>query len=173
MQNMYMTIRPQTVKFKKNQLQTKYVSFDDFILNCVNSFGFTYLFSRIIDEYSNRMSTRIPYNEFWGWRSKLIEDFKGYNRKWEYFSKNNILLTDENIRVGKTLRYKNYGDAREIKLTELEISEGRLHGEINGVNGKNFLYTIRFCDLVDKDDNPLKIDFAVKRKGKIYYGKNK
>ena len=89
----------------------------------------------------------------------------------EYFAKNNLIMEDERIKVGNELKYNSWGNVRDIKVTSIDVSQWRICGNIK-VGERTLETTANIGELVDENNSPLKFDFTIKRKRKMYHGQN-
>ena len=75
-------------------------------------------------------------------------------------------MNENNFKIGSFLTFN--GKLRVIKTSSCNISNGLFGGVIHS-NGEKYDGYIRFRDI---NDGEKILDFFIKRKGKVYYGKN-
>ncbi len=171
MQKMYHTIHPYELTYTSDKkIDYKYLTFDEYIDKKIKNSGFSYVIQRIIEEYTNKIRPTMSYDEFWTWRDEFNDELYGIFRKWEYFVRHNI-LADDKIERNKVYKFKNWGTAETIRISSYDICQGRIYGHVKRNEGE-MIYTIRLGDLLDDDEKELEIDFKIKRKRKIYNGRN-
>ena len=172
MQKMYYSIHPCHISYSKdNGLYTKYLTFNEYVERMVKNNGFPFLLRKLFDEYASNMRPTMNYNEFWVWYPNFMKEFEPYFKKWEYFAKNNLIMEDERIKVGNELKYNSWGNVHDIKVTSIDVSQWRICGNIK-VGERTLETTTNIGELVDENNSPLKLDFTIKRKRKMYHGQN-
>lgn len=172
---MYHAIHPYKLEYVKLQeeLSTscieRYLTFDEYIDYKVNTHGFSFLLTRIIEDYMHALRPTMDYDTFWDLRLKMEEEFFPTIKKWEYFSRNNILL--DNLKVGDKVYFRTWNGNDLLTIGRIKISEGRIYGTIKRED-RDVDYCVRIAELENPDKTPMKYKFSIKRKRKIYYGKN-
>ena len=174
---MYHVTRPYRLNYDvgldgSKEINTRYITFDEYVERKVQSYGFSYLLTRVIDDYLVAMRKNMDYNDYWDFRTKLEHELYDVIKKWEYFARHNILLNDGIINIGDKVKFRSWGNNEFLTVTEINVWDGRLYGNIKR-EGMDIRYSIHFNEVMN-DDNSLKNlnDYIIKRKRKIYNGKH-
>lgn len=168
MREMYYDMHPYKVNYNSLDISKRYLTFDEYITNKVMMYGFNKLILiDFIDDYMRFFfSEKRPFTSYWGFRDKLFTYFNKPMTRLDYFGKNNVFLNENNFKIGSFLTFN--GKLRVIKTSSCNISNGLFEGVIHS-NGEKYDGYIRFRDI---NDGEKILDFFIKRKGKVYYGKN-
>lgn len=162
--HMYYVCSPR--KFIENGSgQTIQISFNQWIQETVDSYGFYGLFDRI----------KIAYR----WRCldySLVssEKFERISQRWRYFVDNNIIINSTNLKVGKTVCLK-YPCSRDdeyqmVIVDKINLGFGCISGH-NDYTTSNWLYFIYLRDLENPQER-MKINYSIKRNRRFYNGVN-
>ena len=171
---MFHEIRPTKTMFNKGSITKKYLTFEEYIDYRVDSYGFAFLLSRIMLDYFDNMRRTIrDWNAYWDFRDEFQAKLNQYCRKWEYFTRNNIIINEDSIKIGDNVKFNNWGDIGRIIITEMSIPNGTIHGKVfSNIDGKEHISYIKFGELLNEDETPKMINYSIKRNRKIYNGKN-
>lgn len=170
---MYNKIQPCKLECEGNALKDRYLTFDEYIDDMVSAYGFPYLLDRIISAYKSKMRLGMKFNEYYTFAIQLTKKFEKFNRKWEYFVKNNIQL-EESIKIGDIVKFKDWDDIREMKVTSTDFYQSLIYGNVisNNRNWDGREYTVSFGNMIDKNGKHIKQNYLIRRNKKIYHGTN-
>ena len=168
-QKMYYKIQPIKIEYDIDNggLYSKYISFDEYISNRINAFGFSYLFQRILSDYKQKLRNEMPFSQYYPFCENLDKKFEKIDKKWEYFAKNNIKVSQDSMKVGDIINFKDYGDARKMKVGCIDLYSGRIVGKLQ-TNGRS--YGTFMAYLTDEHGEKMTLDFLIRRNKKVYHG---
>ena len=171
---LYYQISPQKIVSDENGfINAKNLTFDEYIENKIDNFGFLPLIDNICNDYIYNKWCDNSSHEFINSHEEMLSSI---NKKWRYFTKNNLRLKDECIKVGDKLKYKGIGDVtyEDAVVTSIDIPLGCIRGTIY-YNDR----TYEGCKmsrhrLYDKNMNKIsKFVYEIKRRGRVYDVANK
>ena len=168
----YHTMQPCSYNYKPNGVEVKYLSFDEYIMNNVHVYGFSYLLERLIDEYLCTIRREKTYDEFYNIRKKTEDIFKDIYKKWAYFVRYNIKLSDNSFKLGDVVKINHWGNVHYITITDVNVSNFRIMGNVDSDTLKDLPFSVKFDELMNEDETPMKLNFSIKRNRKVYNGKN-
>lgn len=173
LQKFYYGIHPKTVSYENKEYKTKYLSFNEFIINLIKVHGMTDLFNTIIEEYCRvlRKDNEIPYVEYYSFKENMLIKFEKLNKRWNYFCKNNIKIDEDILKVDKVVKVESWGETRNIKIRNIDILSMRISGIVEIKEGC-FNSSSSLYNILD-GDKLIKLDFIIKRRKKIYHGSSK
>ena len=169
---MYHEIHPCKNVFGNGQIIRRYLTFDEYVKEKVSTYGFSYLLSRIVMEYMDKIRRTMNCNDYWDFRDKFESDFNSYCRRWEYFTKRNIFISENSVKNGDNIKFNNWGNINRMTVSSLNIPEGRIYGVRKTDDNREMYYCARFEELLNEDETPKEINYIIKRNRKTYNGKN-
>ena len=174
----YHVSHPRCNVYTDGKIETKYLTYDEFIENKLKNGNFADLFMNVQNAYLYTIGWQ-KYDEY----SKRI-GLEGLNRKWRYFAKNNIFIDDDCVKVGDDIDFTvsawrrwNNADA----FLDDEVHKGRVDS-INIGDSTITIYdyvdnqyrTYYANEFLDKNTKVFNFDlkFYIKRNRRKYYGRN-
>lgn len=168
---MYHKIQPSKITYEGGFKQT-YLTFDQYINDIVGSQGFSYMLDRIVNAYLFKIRVGMRFEDYDTIANNIRIKFKPYNRKWEYFVKNNIKI-DNGIKINEVVSFNDWGNLYKIKVSVFYPSSAEIYGHLitdDNNNGRG--YSVRFNKLLDENGMPKTIQYQIRRNRKVYHGTN-
>ena len=170
---MYSKIQPRKLEYVGSELKDRYLSFDEYVDDMVEAYGFQYLLDRIVCAYKSKIRIGMIFSDYCALAVKLTNDFRRFNRKWEYFAKKNIEL-NEAIRIGDIISFKDWNEMRTMKVTNTDFYQSRIYGTIISLdrNWNGRAYATSFSNVIDENGNKIKQNYIIRRNKRVYHGAN-
>lgn len=173
----YHVSHPRCNVYRDGKIETKYLTYEEFIENKLNNGNFADLFMNVQNAYLYTVGWQ-KYDEY----SKRI-GLEGLNRKWRYFAKNNIFIDDKSVKVGDEIDFLVSAWRRwdANPPFDEEVHKGRVD-LINIGDSTITIYdyvdnqyrTYYANEFLDKNTKVFNFDlkFYIKRNRRKYYGRN-
>lgn len=166
--SLYHAMQPKLTTYEDGEYKARPLSFGEYVTNAINYSGFLDLFWNIESNYNAKVRNcrweRKPIRE-----GLITPKFLKAKKNWDYFVKNNVFVDENSLKRGDTVRWNNHIvtikeiDKRWCNITAELATEGR--------GSRNVWF--KFSGLKDKDTNePLNLNYYIKRKRRVYYGVN-
>lgn len=177
---MYYVCSP--TRYSISGYKSEKISFEKWIHDFVYRNGFLGLMERILSSYNMNLQyasydCSIPLIT-----GMATDKFINAIKRWHYFVRHNIIIDENILKVGDIVTYKrpwaHENDGRDVVVVDtLNIKEGYVHGHIYGTEGKTFNdmreYMCLDCIMKENETEPIRLDYSIKRKGRIYNGANR
>ena len=149
------------------------MTFDEYIERKIWECGFLFLLERVISDYKFKVRREIDFDDYISFANDLDEKFKLYNRRWNYFVKHNIELTDS-IQIGDVITFEDWGTIKKIKVQSITIEDSRIYGTIVSDdarwNGRPSCTALTY--ILDENRKKIRQSYLIKRNRKVYHGFN-
>lgn len=175
--NMYHTVHPRYNTYYNGGVQTKYLTYDEYIVIKLRNNNFVDLFERITSDFLFKIGWE-KYEEYVDkWNLRNI------SKKWRYFATNNIRLDENCLKVGDdiTFRLSDWRRWDENHALMDTIHRGRVDTLQVG-NGIMVIWdyadnrhrTYYSNEIFNRDNGVFDFDlnFYIKRNRRTYYGRN-
>lgn len=171
---MFHETHPTKIMYDKGLITKKYLTFEEYVDYRVDCYGLSLLLHRIIVDYFDSMKLTIrDWNAYWEFRDEFQAKLSQYCKRWEYFVRHNIIINENSVKIGDNINFKDFGHVCNITITEISVPNTRIYGKvISSIDGKELEYCVKFGELLNEDETPKMINYSIKRKRKIYNGKN-
>ena len=167
--SLFHAIEPKKMTYENGTYETIPLNFYEYIKGRITCTGFFELFWAIESAYITKVRNS-------RWEGKTINDklitnrFLKAKKNWDYFTKHNLFLNDESLKVGDVIKW----NGSEVKIKEIDLRWGNIVGERIGSQaffGRNVYFKLSGCR--DRESNePLQLNYYIKRNRRIYNGVN-
>ena len=166
--SLYHAMQPKLTTYENGGYNTRALSFDEYISNTINYSGFLDLFWNIESNYRAKVRSciweRKPINE-----NLITDKFLRVKKNWDYFVKNNLFVDENSLKRGDTVRWNNH----IVTIKEIDKRWCNITAELATEGRGNRNVWFKFSGLRDRETNePLKLNYYIKRKRRVYYGVN-
>lgn len=170
-QKMFYKMQPTNLEYKDGQICYRYIDFNEYIDNRVSSYGFTYLLQRILEDYKRKLRGEMSFADYYSLSQALDRKFDKFNKRWEYFVKNNIQVNPNFLKIGDIAKFKDFGDEKTLRIGSIDLTYGRIWGRtIEDDESLERSYGVYTSSLLDNNGKKLPIRYMIKRNRKVYYG---
>ena len=175
--NMYNTVRPSYNTYDNGGIQTKYLTYDEYIAIKLRNSNFVDLFERITSDFLFKVG--------WGKYDYYVDkwNLRNITKKWRYFAMHNIYINENCLKVGDniTFRVSDWRRWHENHALMDTLHRGRVDTLQVG-NGVMVIWdyvdnrhkTYYSNEIFDRDNGVFDFDlnFYIKRNRRTYYGRN-
>jgi len=163
----FYSISPTRMEYKDGGIESIPLSFSEYIENKIYNNSFYDLFFSILADYRLNMCRRMSYDVYARKYVDLEKKIDRINRKWNYFVKRNLSLSDDTfLKVGETVDVKSWGVDKRMTIERVDLPFSYIRGKYVGENQNTYTSHTAFGTLKDKD----KLNYYIKRNRRVYNG---